>query len=117
MVELADALLSADRSAEAAKWLAKAHALSAADQRDGLWKRWMGALLGADDPACLTHMAEQKDDELFAAATALLTNRLRELQSAGAYQTVILLADQAAAKLVSRLTEGQLETIKATASM
>ncbi len=109
-LDLASALQAADRPAEAAKVLAAAYQTA---QTGPVWIRWMGALLAADDAACLAHMAQQTDAALRGQAITLLTARLTALTAEKQHQTLIALADQALARLGQKLSTEQTKAIGA----
>jgi len=113
-LQLAEALLAAHRTAEAADILAGAHAEAAdSSQADEVWLAWIKALLAAEDLACLTHMAGQEDADLFDDAVELLLRRLADLNAAQRYSPLLALADAAAERLADRLDERVARRIRA----
>jgi hypothetical protein len=74
------------------------------------------ALLAADDPACVTAMAEQTDQRAFAAAMRKFTGHLSELGAQEKHLTVILLAAEALEHLGERLSGAQRRTLEQMAA-
>ena len=113
--QLADALMRANRPAEAAGNLAAAYAQLAGAkdlQAPAVWVEWMDALLAAEDPGALKIMADNVDDDAFAAALDSLTKQLKEMHTAGRFLAVIALAQEALTQLPQRLTVAQREGIQ-----
>lgn len=112
---LGAALMQAQRPAEAAVQLGQAYAAYAAagdSQAPALWEAWVDALLAADDPACVTAMAEQRDDQALGAALRKLTGHLSGLDAEQKHLTVILLATEALDRLSDRLSAAQRKTLR-----
>lgn len=99
--KLAEALLSASRPAEAAEVLSKAYNPAGGPEMDEVWRRWIQALLLADDVAALNEIGSRVSDrpDLAGAAGSLLVARLNELMQAGQYDALINLAEQTNARL------------------
>ena len=110
---LGAALMQAQRPAEAAVQLGEAYAAYPPGSREALavWEAWVDALLAADDPGCVTAMADQSNDQARGAALRKLTGHLSELDSQQKYLTVVLLASEALEHLNNRLSEGQRKTL------
>jgi HEAT repeat protein len=111
--ELGEVLLAADQPARAAEVLAEAYANAPTSRRDRLWLLWIDALLGADDPAALKAIAEQRDEDLFPAAVERLCQRLEVLRAAERYSTAVTLADLALSRLGDRLEASSRQAIAA----
>jgi len=109
------ALMAASRPAEAAPYLADAHAALNAAEDPGtteLWAKWIDALLAADDPAVLKVMAEQDNDQAFASALKRFEARLAELNQAHNFLAVTALGQEAISRLPHRLTVEQRERLE-----
>lgn len=108
-VDLAEALLAAGRSPEAAAQLALAVQQAGPEEPQGgvLWVRWIAALLAAEDPTALAEIAGQSDPQLRALAIEKLLDRLAALQQAQGYQGLIALASAAQERLGEQLSEEQ----------
>jgi HEAT repeat protein len=103
--QLGAALMQANRPAEAAVQLGQAYPVYVAGRNadaPAVWQEWVDAMLAADDPACVTALAAQSDEEAFAAAFRKLLGRLSELRSGEKYQTIITLATEALERLSDR---------------
>jgi len=112
---LGEALMQAKRPAEAAAPLADAYAAYAArNDSDALvvWDEWLDALIASDDPASLTAMANQTDEQAVAGAFRRLLGRVSELNSQGKYLPVIVLAAEGSTRLGERLSDKQLKTLQ-----
>jgi HEAT repeat protein len=111
---LGEALMQAQRPAEAAAQLGEAYAAYAAAgdaQAPAVWQTWVEALLAADDPACVAAMAEQTDGRALAAAMRKFTGHLSELSAQEKHLTVILLTGEALDRLGKRLSDAQRKTL------
>ena len=109
------ALMQAQRPAEAAVQLGEVYTASKAAGRaeaGAVWQAWVDALLAADDPACVTAMAEQTDPQALAAALRKLTGHLSELDAQQKYLTVTLLAGEALEHLADRLSDAQRKALR-----
>ena len=107
---LGAALMAVQRPAEAAVQFGEAYASYAAARDKAtqtVWSEWVDAMLAADDPACLTAMAEQTDERAFAAALRKFTGRLSELGAQDKHLTVVMLAGEAQERLGDRLSQSQ----------
>ncbi len=107
-LRLCDALMAADRPAEAGDELA---AVSAALDKAGAANapavrlKWIQALLADDDTSAIDRIAEIKDDPQFAAALAALLQRLEALQDAKSWDAATRLASAALDRLGKRLDD------------
>ncbi|MCJ7543759.1 MAG: HEAT repeat domain-containing protein [Phycisphaerae bacterium] len=112
---LGAALMQAQRPAEAAVQLGEAraaYAAAGAPEARALWEAWVDALLAADDPACVTAMAEQSDGQALSAALRKLTGHLSALDAQQKHLTVVLLATEALERLTGRLSAAQRRTLR-----
>ena len=117
LVDLAEALLEADRAAEAASHLAEAYPLllMAEDPAaQGAWFLWVEAMLLADDPACAGVIAQQDNEDAFDWAVASLEARLGRLSERSGYLGLIPLAEEALGQLSNRLDATQRQEIQET---
>jgi len=113
--QLADALMRANRPAEAAGNLAAAYAQLAGakdPQASAVWVEWINSLLAAEDPGALKIMADNADDAAFAAALDRLSKQLKQMHTAGRFLAVIALAQEALTQLPQRLTVAQREAVE-----
>jgi len=113
-VKLAETLEATGRHGEAAVEFGKAYQAAAeTPEAAKLWLAWVSALLAADDPACLTLIAERQatDPALFAEAVKHLLQRLTALQAAKADPPLIELAEKARLLLSDHLPAAQLDLI------
>jgi len=116
LVDLAGALLEADRAAEAASHLGEAYPLlrAADDPAAGdAWALWVRAMLQADDLACVGLMAQQADESAFDQAVASLLTHLAALSDRQRYLTLIALSQEALEQLSDRLDASQKQEIEA----
>ena len=110
-----EALLAADRPAEAARELLIVYnALRKANMPDAgtVWVKWIRALLAADDPAAVARLAENGEPNTFQAGAEALVARVQALQAAKGWDALIRLAAPAVTSLAPRLTDAQNETLK-----
>ena len=109
-LQLAEALLSAGRPAEAASELAKIYPVMAktADKRAGeVWIKWITAMLTADDPAAIVQIAKAPGKEQFNRAIAAIKSRLKQLEKAKNFAAMIKLAKATLVKLDKKLTDDE----------
>lgn len=109
-LRLGEALLSADRPAEAVGELAAVHAamVKAQHQQAGaVWMKWINALLAAGDTSVAARIAETKDAQAFKAAVEALFKRLDALDGAKDWLGTIQLAGTAQQRLGPRLNNAQ----------
>lgn len=114
-LRLGAALVAASRPAEAAVQLGQAYAkLASSGGADSAaaWKKWVDALLAADDPAAIAAMADQKDPKAFDSAMEQLMARLAKLDEKEKFSAVMLLTGEAIKRLAKRLTASQVEGFK-----
>ena len=105
-LRLGQALLSADRPAEAAGELGAVHAAMVAAgnaEAKTVWLEWMKTLLAADDISAATRIAEAGDAD-FAAAYKAYAARLEALRTKKDWDNLVRLASAGVAKLAPRLT-------------
>ncbi|MFA6133189.1 MAG: HEAT repeat domain-containing protein [Phycisphaerae bacterium] len=113
--QLAGLMRKAGRPAEAAGQLGDAYAAYPAGdaQREPVWAEWVDALMAADDPGCLTAMADQENEEAYAAAVGRLFTHLSQLRSQSNYAAISLLATEASVRLPHRLNAAQRTRLEA----
>jgi HEAT repeat protein len=107
---LGEALLSADRPAEAAPHLERALRLSSevgGSESEDLRLAWIRALLAANDPASVAAIASCGEADCFAKAMEHLAARLDELYRREEYSPVVVLAGEAVEQLSKRMTEAR----------
>ena len=110
LAQLAAALRSAKRPAEAAVHLAEAHAALTAAKNPaaaGVWNAWIDAMLAADDPAVAKALTDQPLAEAFGEGIKRLEARLAALADEEKWAAAIQLASAVGEPLRDRLSEAQ----------
>lgn len=111
---LAQSLVKADRSGEAAPHFQEAARLYAA-RKDSLardvWLEWISAQLQANSATAVAAIAEQKDPKLHAQAMERLRKRLNAMDEQEEWISVVQLGQQAVRQLAKRLDESQIKAL------
>lgn len=114
-LELARALLSSRRAAEAASHLASAYK-AYSQRKDPLaqtvWVEWVQALLAANDPGAIATIADQQDPDLLHKAVDLVLDRADALAAEQDWQALSDLAGAALARLGQRLDAQATEALR-----
>lgn len=113
---LAQTLILGNRPAEAAGHLAKA--LELYDREDSsltapVKQEWIRALLSGGSPAAIEIIADEKEEDIFAAAVSDLQKRLAELEKQQQWAELAMLGNQSLQKLGPRLPKAARESIAA----
>lgn len=116
-LRLGEALLAADRPAEAAGELAAVHAALAKageDEAPQVRLKWIVALLAAGDPSAVGRIAETKEPAQFAVAVKALQSRLAALKLKKDADAMVRLASAAVGQLGPRLSAADKQALTAT---
>ncbi len=118
--ELGQALVKADRFAEAAPVLGEAYTRLASvkdPNARAVWIEWVNSMLAADEPSVVKAMAEQADQAAFAGATKALRARMEILRGKGNWSNMVQLGGEALRLLPKRMTETQRATMEQDVAM
>ncbi len=109
-LQLGEALLEAGRPAEAVGELSTVHAaLLKAGGADApkVWRKWIEALLAADDVSAVQKIAAERDADQFAAAVDALTRRVNALKADKEWDSLVRLGRAAEQRLAKRLDDAR----------